>query len=285
MKLSEAFSVYIESFVRPYQSQATVRQFQCTLKSILYKNDPLLEDLDQKTIVDWQQSKIRQGTSPNTIRGYTEKLRKVLRYHQAIGNQCLSPELVHSPQKDEKNLEWLTPKEVCKLIRLAKARHHGRSELSRLRSTAIIATLYSTGLRISELASLNREDIKNDSISIIGKNKKHRIIYLDRRSKTLICEYLKKRQDNNPALFVSGQNNRIDPNKIRETFRLISNDFGKRVHPHSLRHSYATNLLSNGCHIYTLQRLMGHSNIISTQQYLHIVDKDLEEAYKRYHTL
>jgi integrase/recombinase XerD len=284
LKLSEAFLEYIAIYVAPYQSQATVKQFRCAMQS-LKAQEILLKDLDQAFIISWQQSNLRQGKSANTIRGYTEKLRKVLRYHRAKGADCLSPDLVHSPPKDDKNPEWLTPKEVDKFIKEALRKRPGRSEKCRLRNGAIISTLYSSGLRIAELAKLNIEDIRTNSVSIIGKNKKHRIIFIDNRSRELIKMYLKLRKDSNPALFVSTEGNRIDPCKIREAFRLLSKPFGKRVHPHSLRHSYATNLLNNGCHIYTLQRLMGHSNIISTQQYLHLVDKDLEESYQKFHSI
>jgi len=285
MLLSEAFLEYMAIYVAPYQSPATLKQFRCALQSIIMSNDIKLEDLDQIFIIKWQQANLKKGISANTLRGYTEKLRKVLRYHQAKGNKCISPELVHSPPKDEKNPEWLTPKEVTLFIQEALARKPGRSHLCRYRNGAIIATLYSTGLRIAELTRLNREDLKSNSIAIIGKNKKHRIIFIDNRSKILIQEYLLHRKDANPALFTSTEGNRIDPCKIREAFRLLSKATGKRIHPHTLRHSYATNLLSNGCHIYTLQQLMGHSSIISTSKYLHLVNKDLEQAYSKYHTI
>lgn len=282
MKISEAFELYVLCFVTPYQSPGTVSVFRYAQKSLKEFQDIELTELDQNYVLAWQRS-LEKKLSANTIRGYTEKLRKVLKYHKASGVDCLDYTLVHSPRKNETVPEWLTSKEVKKLIQEALKKRNGKSGLTRYRMAAIIAILYSTGLRVHELCNLNKKDIKGLSITIIGKGRKPRIVFLDRRSVYYLDLYLEKRKDNHPALFTSLMDERLTPHKVRACFRRLSHYIGKEVHPHTLRHSYATNLLENGCHIYTLQRLMGHSSIQSTQQYLHLVDKDLEEAFDKYH--
>ena len=284
MNLSEAFLEYIEMYVQPYQSIKTVWQFQYAQRSITAYGDPNLKDLDQDFIRKWQYSLLKRGLSPNTVRGNTEKLRKVLKYHYAKGNDCLSPDLVHSPAKVCTNPEWLTEREVNKVIKLALKPRERCSKLNQARLGAMIALLYSTGLRVSEMAKLDIKDIEQDTIPIIGKMSKHRLVFIDKRSRRLLNQYLNLREDDNPALFVSGKGYRLDTCKIRLQFRKLSKLYGKRIHPHTLRHSYATNLLGNGCHIYTLQRLMGHSNIVSTSVYLHVLDPELQEAYSKFHS-
>jgi site-specific recombinase XerD len=281
MKISEAFELYVLCFVTPYQSSGTAGVFKRAQKSFKKFQDIELTELDQSYVLGWQKS--LSHLSPNTVRGYTEKLRKVLKYHRASGVDCMDYTLVHSPKKQETVPEWLSAKEVNKLIQESFRRRHGRSKITRYRTTAIVAILYSTGLRVHELCNLNKKDIKGLSISVIGKGQKPRIVFLDKRSVYYLNEYLNLRKDNNQALFVNLQGDRLITDCVRDSFAKLSKYIGKEVHPHTLRHSYATNLLENGCHIYTLQRLMGHSSIQSTQQYLHLVDKDLEEAFDKYH--
>lgn len=281
MKISEAFELYISRFVIPYQAKGTRTVFECAKKSIIAYKDIELKKIDLDFVLKWQ---THTEASNNTIRGYTEKLRKVLKYWKANGVECLDYTLIPSPPKKTNIPEWLSSKEVQKFIGESLTKRNGRSEIGRARSAAIISVLYSTGLRVHELSKLNRSDIKNQSITIIGKGGKVRLVFFDKRSMYHLDKYLNLRDDNHPAMFVSTYGKRLSPDKIREAFRNISRYFDKEVHPHTLRHSYATNLLKNGCHLYTLKQLMGHSSIQSTQQYLHLVDKDLEDAYKKYHS-
>jgi site-specific recombinase XerD len=280
--LSEAFDVYILLYVIPYQAVGTVRVFQRAKLSIC-KEDLKLEDLTTEDILNWQNN-LSKTCSINTVRLYTEKLRKVLAYHHALGNKCISPHLVHSPKGKISRIEWLTPCEVKSFIDEALKKRHGRSMIGRYRNAAIIALLYSSGMRVHELTSLDRDCIVNGkSITIIGKGGKQGIVFVDKRSIYLINQYLSLREDNNEAMFVTLQGERLCTDKIREVFSCTSRHFSKKVHPHMLRHSFATNLLENGCHPYTMQRLMRHSTFLSTQKYLHIVDKELEQAHNKYH--
>lgn len=282
MLLSETFDAYIQHYVIPYQSGGTVRVFQRAKLSIC-KTDVLLDELTTKDVLDWQ-NKLLNSCSPNTVRLYTEKLRKVLAYNQSLGNKCLSPQLVHSPKPNITAVEWLTPCEVKLFIDEALKKRHGRSKVGRYRNAAIIALLYSSGLRVHELTKLDRDSIINQkSITVTGKGGKQGIVFVDKRSLYLISEYLELRTDTNRALFVTLDGNRLCTDKIREMFTCLSRYYHKKVHPHMLRHSYATNLLENGCHPFTMQRLMRHSTFLSTQKYLHIVNKELEEAYEKYH--
>lgn len=282
MQLSEAFDIYIQQYVIPYQASGTVRVFQRAKLSIC-KKDCLLEDFNTQDVLNWQNNLLKT-CSVNTVRLYTEKLRKVLAYHKSLNNECLSPNLVHSPKPQLSTVEWLTPCEVKQLIDKAMKKQNGRSKIGRYRNAAIIALLYSTGLRVHELTKLDRDSIiNNKSITIIGKGGKQGIVFVDKRSIYLINEYLSLRKDTNRALFITLDGDRISTDKIRNVFSCLSKYCDKKVHPHMLRHSFATNLLENGCHPFTMQRLMRHSTFVSTQKYLHIVDKELESAFEKYH--
>lgn len=282
MLLQEAFDQYIARYVIPYQSSGTVRVFQRAKISICTK-DKNLEDFTTEDVLNWQNNLLKT-CSVNTVRLYTEKLRKVLAYHQSLGKECISPSLVHSPKPHITAVEWLTAYEVKLFIDEALKKRHGRSKTARYRNAAIISLLYSTGLRVHELTKLDRDSIiNNKSITITGKGGKQGIVFVDKRSTYLISEYLNLRTDTNRALFVTLDGQRLCTDKIREMFTCLSKYFHKKVHPHMLRHSYATNLLTNGCHPFTMQRLMRHATFLSTQKYLHIVNKELEEAYEKYH--
>lgn len=284
MLLSEAFNVYKTQYVLPYQSSATARVFE-RAKISLHEHDKELSDFDTQDVLNWQNNLLKT-CSANTVRLYTEKLRKVLAYHHATGVHCLSPYLVHSPKAEVSKIEWLSPKEVKALIKEALTKRHGRSKLGRYRNAAMISLMYATGLRVHEVMALNRDCIVNNvSITVIGKGGKQGLVFVDERTIYLIKEYLAIREDDNKALFVSLLGNRMSTDKTREVFACLSEHFHKKVHPHTLRHSFATNLLQNGCHPYTLQRLMRHSTFLSTQKYLHIVDKELETAHEKFHTV
>ena len=281
MRISEAFEAYRTGFVVYAQSHKTEEQLLCSRNSLIkYLGDKQMEDVTIDNIRAWLYHLHQRGLSPTTIKGYGEKLKLVLKYH----NKFLDPKLIVLPKRINKTPDWLKREEVEEIIECLSVKRKGVSLEDRLRILAVISTLYSTGLRVSELCRVDIKDIDNDTISTIGKNSKPRLVFLDKRSIYLINEYLKVRNDNTTALFTGRTGKRLNPMRIRDMFRKASKTTGIDFHPHTLRHSFATNLLDNKCHIYTLQRLMGHSNIATTSIYLHIKDPELQEAHKKYHT-
>ena len=162
------------------------------------------------------------------------------------------------------------------------------------RDRAILELLFSTGLRVSELCALNRDSInlKSGEFAVRGKGDKVRLVFLSETAKTAIKNYLEKRVDVDGALFarqVKSANKqdklRLTPRSVERLVKYYSAKAGlsKKVTPHSLRHSFATDLLMNGADIRSVQELLGHSSITTTQIYTHITNKQLREVHRVFH--
>jgi len=166
--------------------------------------------------------------------------------------------------------------------------------LKGLRDKALLELFFSTGLRLSELCSLNRDlDLSKDEFSIRGKGEKVRVVFLSDDAKGAIRDYLKARKDLDEPMFTDIAKNgaarkerRLTPRSIERIVReyAIKAGISKKVTPHVLRHSFATNLLSNGADIRSVQMMLGHANIATTQVYTHVTDKQLREVHKKFHT-
>jgi site-specific recombinase XerD len=167
------------------------------------------------------------------------------------------------------------------------------------RDRAILETLYSTGLRVSELVSLNRSqvDLIRKEFMVRGKGRKPRIIFLSERAVTAIENYIQKREDNFDPLFLNyrhprskgdillGEKRRLSTVAIEYLVRTYARRAGiiKKVTPHVLRHSFATELLINGADIRSVQEMLGHASITTTQIYTHLTNKRLKEVHEKYH--
>jgi site-specific recombinase XerD len=169
----------------------------------------------------------------------------------------------------------------------AKENDHARS----LRDRALLELFFSTGLRLSELCSLNRDlDLSKDEFSIRGKGDKVRVVFISDRARETLRAYLKVRKDFTEPLFAnisanSSADMRLTPRSIERIVKHYATVAGisKRVTPHVLRHSFATDLLSNGADIRSVQIMLGHANIATTQVYTHVTDKQLREVHKKFH--
>ena len=167
------------------------------------------------------------------------------------------------------------------------------AEIKFLRDKAILELFFSTGLRVSELCSLSREiDLKRDELSVRGKGEKVRVVFISDVAKESVRNYLAKRKDMDPALFVQlGKNAkakeslRLTPRSVERIvkFYAIKAGISKKVTPHVIRHSFATDLLQNGADLRSVQMLLGHANIGTTQIYTHVTDKHLKEIHKKFH--
>lgn len=279
--LSVAFEAYKRDvIVFRNQYRKTEEHHTVTLKSLItfLGKDIEVSLLTFAHVRDWKIHMEKAHRTQATIRGYLVRLRVVLAYLKANGYNSLDSELITLPKRVQSVPEVITPAEVQLLI----------DSTDKIRNKAIISLLYSTGLRVSELCSLDRSDVRENHFTVLGKGGKSRICFIDERTRELIDAYLAKRVDNNPALFIDALNgSRIKPGGVQEIFRRVraKAGFSYPIHPHTMRHSYATNLMSNGMHIYTLSRLLGHASIQTTAIYLHISDPKLEEEYIRYHSI
>lgn len=187
------------------------------------------------------------------------------------------------PKKGNYLPSVLTPLEVSSLLNV----YLGEDEIS-LRNQAIITTLYSTGLRVSELSSLNVFDLGFQDMRVVGKGGKERIVPIAEKALEVIDCYLSKRsidKKDNPPLFLGKKGKRIDRQTIWQVIKKGGEAAGikKTISPHTLRHSYATHLLEGGADIRIIQELLGHAHIATTDIYTHVSKKHLHTSFEKYH--
>lgn len=220
----------------------------------------------------------KDGTmSRKTQNYYMIALRAFLKFLARRGIASLSPEQVELAKIPERSLDLITPAELSRLL-AAPAGDDWQS----LRDKAILELLFSTGLRVSELCSLTVDaDFALGEFSVRGKGGKVRVVFISETAKDALTKYLKaRREDMREELF---------PLDRRSILRIVKKyaikaGIGKKVTPHVIRHMFATDLLSNGADLRSVQMLLGHANISTTQIYTHITDKQLRDTHKKFHS-
>ena len=230
------------------------------------------------------------GTSmkKNTQNYYLIALRVFLKYLMKHEIQTLSPDRIELAKIKERSLDLITVEELNRLLSGPNG-----SDLKNLRDKAILELFFSTGLRVSELASLDRDlDLSKGEFSIRGKGEKVRVVFLSEIARKAAKEYLAKRKDMEESMFIQISTinkkglSRLTPRSIERIVKYyaIKAGISKKVTPHIIRHSFATDLLQNGADIRSVQMMLGHSNISTTQIYTHITDKQLQEVHKKFHS-
>lgn len=232
----------------------------------------------------------RSGTmKKNTQNYYLIAVRRFLKYLMKRGITSLSPERIELAKVGARELDLIGGDELTRLLDAP-----AKTDVQGLRDRAILALFFSTGLRLSELCSLNRDlDLSKDEFSIRGKGEKVRVVFLSDEAKDAIRAYLKLRKDMDEPLFTQTSkkksldgSTRLSPRSIERMVRhyAIKAGISKKVTPHIIRHSFATDLLSNGADIRSVQMMLGHANIATTQVYTHVTDKQLREVHKKFHS-
>lgn len=221
-------------------------------------------------------------------------LRGFLKYLARRHIDSLDPSLVDLPHAHKKQVTFLHYDEIERLLDAIP-----EDTESGLRDRAIIELLFSGGLRVSELCALNRDSInlERKEFMVRGKGSKDRPIFIDQSTADCIKDYLAARHDSLPALFLNNSKNqqavdtsgnfrRLTPRSIERIVKKYARAAGitKHVSPHTLRHSFATDLLMNGADIRSVQSLLGHSDISTTQIYTHVTDPHLKEVHDKFHT-
>lgn len=275
MLISEAFRQYSADVIafRNQSAKTEENHFVVMKALIIHFGDIEIESLSFRMIRDFKLY-LEQGRSPATVRNYIIKIRIVLAYLKKRGVACISPEQVPVPKRVDKVPLFLTKEQVAQCI----------SSTCRLKNKAIISLLYASGIRVSELCSLDRGQFHDCTFTIVGKGGKARLCFIDQRTCTLIDLYLETRLDSNPALFLTDEGKRITPGVIQGTFRSLRCKLGIEVHPHTLRHSFATNLLETNTNLFHVSKMLGHAQLNTTSQYLHIINKDLQRVYNEHHS-
>jgi site-specific recombinase XerD len=220
---------------------------------------------------------------------YMISLRAFLKFLRKRGIESLNPERIELAKVGQRDLDLITADELNRLMNGPKSDATVRG----LRDKAILELFFSTGLRVSELCALNRDiDLSRDEFSVRGKGEKVRVVFLSPAAKAAIRAYEAKRGDVDEALFIqmgkaskTAKDLRLTPRSIERIVKKYAVKAGitRKVTPHVIRHSFATDLLENGADLRSVQALLGHQNIATTQVYTHITDKHLREVHKAFH--
>lgn len=229
----------------------------------------------------------------NTQNYHLIALRTFLKYLVKRGITAMAPDRIELAKNPARDLDLMTEDELARLLDAPK----GADEKA-LRDKAILALLFSTGLRVSELCSLNRDsiDLKREEFSIRGKGDKIRLVFISDEAKATLKDYLAARKDMSEPMFINvskiaskkkGNDDslRLTPRSVERLVKHYSIKAGvfKKVTPHTLRHSFATDLLQNGADIRSVQMMLGHSSVSTTQIYTHVTDRQLKEVHKKFH--
>ncbi len=217
-------------------------------------------------------------------------LRMFLKYLAKRGVESLSAEKIELAKQPQRELEFLDQAELERLLAAPKD-----NDFQSLRDRAILELLFSTGLRVSELCSLNRDntDIEKGSFSVRGKGGKIRVVFVSDVARESVKQFLSQREDVDQALFVRDANSpnkeddlRLTPRSVQRIIKKYTAKAGisKKVTPHWLRHQFATDLLKNGADIRSVQMMLGHANIATTQIYTHFTDKQLKDIHHKFHS-
>ncbi len=225
----------------------------------------------------------------NTQNYHLIALRAFLKFLRKRDVASLNPERIELAKIGGRDLDLITADELGRLLKAPVG-----DSLQALRDRAILELLFSTGLRVSELCGLNQDlDLSRDEFSVRGKGEKVRVVFLSPSAKKSVSEYLKARGDMGEALFVgypkAAKNKkdlpRLTPRSVERLVKRYATKAGitRKVTPHVIRHSFATDLLENGADLRSVQALLGHANITTTQVYTHVTDKHLREVHKAFH--
>lgn len=301
MKLKDHIKRFLEHVeVGKNQSTKTVENYTHYLKRFNdWAGDITAKQITLKKVRDFRlflnrfiDSRGRQ-LNVKTQNYHVIALRAFLKYLTKNDVETLAPEKIELAKIPERSVEFLSREELDRLLDSVQ-----QQRIQDLRDKAVLETLYCTGLRVSELVALNREqvDLKRKEFMVRGKGRKNRIVFLSAKAAEKVTNYLARRDDNFDPLFIShGRNNMTDITKgekrrlsrvtIENIVRNYAREAGiiKKVTPHTLRHSFATELLINGADIRSVQELLGHSSITTTQIYTHITNKKLREVHEKYH--
>ncbi len=296
-KVKTEFLEYLE--IEQNRSQKTIANYDHYLTRLVdFAGDIKVSDVDQELIRKWRLWLNRLGTNTSdelqkTTQNYhLIALRSFLKFCAKRNIPALTADKIELAKTTRKQVTWLAPEELSRLFVQPKL-----DTLPGLRDRAILELLFSSGLRVSELVGLDRDhiNIKRREFTVRGKGQKDRPIFISEDAANWLEQYLTKRQDTTKPLFIrysgqkkvdlSGNFHRLTARSVQRMvarYALLAG-ITKHVSPHTLRHSFATDLLMNGADLRSVQALLGHSNVATTQIYTHVTDPHLKEVHKKFH--
>ena len=300
MYLSEIVIDFLEYMeIEQNRAQKTIENYHHYLNRLVeFSGDLKVSEIDNELIRKWRlwlNRILDQNGSPvsKTTQNYhLIALRSFLKFCSKRDIKTLSPDKIELARVKRKQVTFLTPEELARILEQPKT-----STDIGLRDRAILELLFSGGLRVSELVNLNRDHInlKRKEFMVRGKGQKDRPVFISSQSAYWLQNYIGQRTDTMQPLFIrysGGEDNANDGEFMRLSARSVQRmvqryarlaGITKKVSPHTLRHSFATDLLMNGADIRSVQSMLGHSNISTTQIYTHITDPHLKEVHKKFH--
>jgi len=299
------FLEYLE--IEKGASQLTVRNYNLYLKRFLKQSqidspEQITTEIIRKYRLWLSRLKNPRGGSLSlaTLNYHLISLRVFLKYLAKRDIKVLSPEKIDLAKIRERQISFLEGNDLEKF--LAAPFQTKQEDIIKLRDKAILELLFSTGLRVSELVHLKKDDVnlKKNEFSVRGKGGHWRVVFLSNQALYCLKKYLESRADLEDALFIrydrasektkkaiqkNSQEAGLTPRSIQRLVRKYAKIAGltKRITTHSLRHSFATDLLSGGADLRAVQEMLGHKNITTTQIYTHVTDQHLKEVYQAFH--
>lgn len=299
----ESFLEYLE--IEKNSSKLTIRNYRHYLRrfaDFTSKLNPPLADtekIDGEIIRSYRLFLSRISDSKNlTLKKITQNyhliaVRALLRYLIKTDRPTLNPEKVDLGKAESRSLKFLNAEQVSRLMNMPQI-----STPQGMRDKALLELLFSTGLRVSELINLNRDsvNIERREFGVIGKGGRTRVVFISDSAADWLNRYLKERKDTFSPLFIRYAGKKADPTNNGYKFRLTARSVQRivekyvkkarlpiKITPHGLRHSFATDLLSNGADLRAIQEMLGHKNISTTQIYTHVTNPQLKEIHKKFH--
>lgn len=280
MSISEAVGLFIIEHVREeglsHRTEDNYLQASKSLQKVV--GDKHIAELSYLDVRKWTDSLKNQGCTAGTIRGYKSRIKNVLKFTNKKKITDFDLDLIKLNKLPKRLPEYVTPDEVSRMLACT----------TNVRDKMIIAMLFSVGLRVSELADANRRDIRGNIFFVAhGKGDKQRQIPLNNRTLQRLNTYLATRTDNMQPLIITRKKCRITAHTIQNIVNNAKEQAGidRPVSPRILRHSFATDIHSNGVDIRLVQHFMGHADISTTQIYTHIIDHKAINVLKECQTV
>jgi site-specific recombinase XerD len=300
MRFTKAKTDFLEyQEIEQNRSQKTIANYDHYLTRLEdYAGDIAVKDINPEMIQKWRLWLNRLGTNTADELGKSTQnyhliaLRSFLKFCAKRGIPAMSADKIELARTRRKQVTFLDKEDLQRLFEQPKI-----SELSGLRDRAILELLFSSGLRVSELVKLNRDHVNmtRREFMVRGKGQKDRPVFISESAATWVQKYLDMRRDSLPALFISysgnsksdmtGDYKRLTARSIQRLVERYAKLAGitKHVSPHTLRHSFATDLLMNGADLRSVQAMLGHSNVATTQIYTHVTDPHLKKIHDQFH--
>lgn len=259
-----------------------------------------VQDITSETIRDYRLylsrdyfNQYKGNLKSQTQNYFLVALRSFFRFLIKKGHKVLSPEMIDLGKMNDRQVQYLDPLEMQRLFNAVDL-----TTVTGLRDRAIMETIFSTGLRVSEAVSLNRDNVNLETgeFSVIGKGGKARVVFLSDEAKSWLNQYFTQRLDPYKPLFIRYSGPKpdvLDDKNLRLTARSIERmvekyrkvaGITKKIGVHTLRHSFATDLLNGGADIRSVQEMLGHKNISTTQIYTHVTNVRLKEVHQKFHS-